>query len=192
MGKGHRTTCKVSMLQEQNVIDQIAEEHGKSPSQIILAWHLSQGLIAIPRSGNPSHQKVLHPYIFLLYISPWYQSCTECADILVPLLLPPPASTRYSSAATCIHEMLCCFCTALHENACWKNAPSCRRIWKLQMFSCLMRTLRPCLPCHISRDTSQDRAWLGVQMQHTRAIRICGMLILLWRITDACRLQCMQ
>lgn len=46
-----------NLLTEQNVIDQIAEEHGKSPSQIILAWHLSQGLIAIPRSGNPSHQK---------------------------------------------------------------------------------------------------------------------------------------
>ena len=34
----------------------IAERHGKTPSQVVLRWHMQQpGLIAIPRSANPDH-----------------------------------------------------------------------------------------------------------------------------------------
>src|SRR5947209_3543602 len=37
-------------------IKDIAEEHGKTPSQVLLRWHLQQpGVIAIPRSGTPVH-----------------------------------------------------------------------------------------------------------------------------------------
>ena len=32
----------------------IAEEHGKSPAQVMLRWHLQQGRSAIPKSTNPS------------------------------------------------------------------------------------------------------------------------------------------
>jgi diketogulonate reductase-like aldo/keto reductase len=37
-------------------IKKIAEAHGKTPSQVLLRWHIQQpGVIAIPRSGTPAH-----------------------------------------------------------------------------------------------------------------------------------------
>jgi 2,5-diketo-D-gluconate reductase B len=37
-------------------IKNIAEQHGKTPSQVLLRWHIQQpGVIAIPRSGTPAH-----------------------------------------------------------------------------------------------------------------------------------------
>lgn len=36
------------------VIKIIAAKHGKSPAQVILRWHLDQGLIAIPKSVTPA------------------------------------------------------------------------------------------------------------------------------------------
>jgi diketogulonate reductase-like aldo/keto reductase len=37
-------------------IARIAETHGKTPSQVLLRWHIQQpGVIAIPRSGTPAH-----------------------------------------------------------------------------------------------------------------------------------------
>ncbi|MBV8849446.1 MAG: aldo/keto reductase, partial [Methylobacteriaceae bacterium] len=39
-------------------IEKIAETHGKTPSQVLLRWHVQQpGVIAIPRSGTPAHIK---------------------------------------------------------------------------------------------------------------------------------------
>jgi len=35
-------------------IAQVAAAHGKSPAQVMLAWHLQQGRSAIPKSTNPS------------------------------------------------------------------------------------------------------------------------------------------
>jgi 2,5-diketo-D-gluconate reductase A len=35
------------------VITRLAERHGRTPAQIVLRWHVQQGLVAIPRSGNP-------------------------------------------------------------------------------------------------------------------------------------------
>jgi diketogulonate reductase-like aldo/keto reductase len=34
-----------------------AERHGKTPAQVILRWHVQQGLIAIPRSSNPDRAR---------------------------------------------------------------------------------------------------------------------------------------
>lgn len=31
----------------------IAGKHGKSPAQVVLRWHVQQGLVPIPKSGNP-------------------------------------------------------------------------------------------------------------------------------------------
>ena len=31
----------------------IAAEHGKSPTQVVLRWHVQLGLVVIPRSSNP-------------------------------------------------------------------------------------------------------------------------------------------
>ena len=35
------------------LITGIAQDHGKSPTQVVLRWHIQLGLVAIPRSGNP-------------------------------------------------------------------------------------------------------------------------------------------
>jgi 2,5-diketo-D-gluconate reductase A len=39
---------------EDPVINQIADEHAKSPAQVMLRWHLQQGRQAIPKSVTPS------------------------------------------------------------------------------------------------------------------------------------------
>lgn len=40
-----------SMLKDP-VIGEIAEKYGKSPAQVMIRWHLDQGLIVIPKSNN--------------------------------------------------------------------------------------------------------------------------------------------
>jgi 2,5-diketo-D-gluconate reductase A len=40
-------------LRNDPVITTIANDHGKSPTQVVLRWHIQLGLIAIPRSSNP-------------------------------------------------------------------------------------------------------------------------------------------
>jgi 2,5-diketo-D-gluconate reductase A len=39
-------------LRNDPVIIGIAKDHGKSPTQVVLRWHIQLGLVAIPRSGN--------------------------------------------------------------------------------------------------------------------------------------------
>jgi 2,5-diketo-D-gluconate reductase A len=42
-----------SDLRGDPVITRIAKDHGKSPTQVVLRWHVQLGLVAIPRSSNP-------------------------------------------------------------------------------------------------------------------------------------------
>jgi diketogulonate reductase-like aldo/keto reductase len=42
---------------EDEVIQEIAAQHGKTPAQIILRWHLQTGVIVIPKSVTPSRIK---------------------------------------------------------------------------------------------------------------------------------------
>jgi 2,5-diketo-D-gluconate reductase A len=35
------------------VLAAIAEKHGKTPGQVVLRWHVQEGLVAIPKSANP-------------------------------------------------------------------------------------------------------------------------------------------
>jgi 2,5-diketo-D-gluconate reductase A len=35
------------------VLAELAEKHGRTPSQIVLRWHVQNGLVAIPKSRNP-------------------------------------------------------------------------------------------------------------------------------------------
>jgi 2,5-diketo-D-gluconate reductase A len=42
-----------SDLRADPVITGIAKDHGKSPTQVVLRWHVQLGLVAIPRSSNP-------------------------------------------------------------------------------------------------------------------------------------------
>jgi 2,5-diketo-D-gluconate reductase A len=39
------------------VLVRIAEKHGKTPGQIVLRWHVEQGLVAIPKSANPRRMR---------------------------------------------------------------------------------------------------------------------------------------
>ena len=39
---------------EIDLFHQLAEKYGKSPSQIVLRWHLQLGRIALPKSVTPS------------------------------------------------------------------------------------------------------------------------------------------
>ncbi|MFF1384993.1 aldo/keto reductase [Arthrobacter sp. NPDC058288] len=39
------------------VLGRIARKHGKTPGQIVLRWHVEQGLVAIPKSANPQRMK---------------------------------------------------------------------------------------------------------------------------------------
>ena len=43
-----------SDLLENDVVTGIAEAHGATPAQVILAWHLASGFITIPKSVTPS------------------------------------------------------------------------------------------------------------------------------------------
>lgn len=39
---------------ENPAITRIAEAHGATPAQVVLAWHLARGIVAIPKSVTPS------------------------------------------------------------------------------------------------------------------------------------------
>ena len=43
-----------SDLLENPVVTGIAEAHGASPAQVVLAWHLAHGIVTIPKSVTPS------------------------------------------------------------------------------------------------------------------------------------------
>ena len=39
---------------EDPVITEIAQAHGVEPAQVIIAWHLANGLVVIPKSETPA------------------------------------------------------------------------------------------------------------------------------------------
>jgi len=47
LSKGHER------LLEQPAVTTLAQQHGKTPAQIVLRWHLELGLTAVPKSANP-------------------------------------------------------------------------------------------------------------------------------------------
>jgi 2,5-diketo-D-gluconate reductase A len=42
-----------SELLHAPVLAHIADKHGKTPGQVVLRWHVQQGLVTIPKSANP-------------------------------------------------------------------------------------------------------------------------------------------
>ncbi|MHC8606233.1 aldo/keto reductase [Paenarthrobacter ureafaciens] len=39
------------------VLARLAEKHGKTPGQVVLRWHVQQGLVAIPKTANPKRMQ---------------------------------------------------------------------------------------------------------------------------------------
>lgn len=48
--------ARANELLENEVLQQIADQHGKSISQVILRWHIQLGAIPIPKSASPERQ----------------------------------------------------------------------------------------------------------------------------------------
>lgn len=44
-------------LLAEPVVAEIAEAHGVTPAQAVLAWHATRGVVAIPRSSSAEHQR---------------------------------------------------------------------------------------------------------------------------------------
>jgi diketogulonate reductase-like aldo/keto reductase len=42
---------------QEQVIADIAEAHGITPTQAVLRWHVQRGIIPLPKSGNPERQR---------------------------------------------------------------------------------------------------------------------------------------
>jgi len=40
-------------LLDAPVLAQLGEKYGKTPAQLVLRWHIQQGIVTIPKSGNP-------------------------------------------------------------------------------------------------------------------------------------------
>lgn len=43
----------VGRVLEDETIVAVAEKHGKTPGQVVIRWHLQQGLVLFPKSSNP-------------------------------------------------------------------------------------------------------------------------------------------
>lgn len=41
-------------LLSESLITRLADKYGKTPGQVVLRWHLDQGLVAIPKSSSPA------------------------------------------------------------------------------------------------------------------------------------------
>ncbi|WP_255771442.1 aldo/keto reductase [Pseudarthrobacter sulfonivorans] len=39
------------------ILAELGEKHGKTPAQVVLRWHIEQGLVVIPKSGNPDRMR---------------------------------------------------------------------------------------------------------------------------------------
>ncbi|MEJ1087073.1 aldo/keto reductase [Microbacterium sp. Mu-80] len=44
-------------LLQEPVIIEVAEAHGISPAQTVLAWHVARGTVSIPKASSPEHQR---------------------------------------------------------------------------------------------------------------------------------------
>ncbi|GAC1605756.1 MAG: aldo/keto reductase [Pseudarthrobacter sp.] len=44
-------------LLEAPVLTQLGEKYGKTPAQVVLRWHIEQGLVVIPKSANPARMR---------------------------------------------------------------------------------------------------------------------------------------
>jgi alcohol dehydrogenase (NADP+) len=61
LGSGDRNEAMKApdepLIMEDAVIKQIADKHGYSPAQVLLAWAVNRGTTVIPKSTNPGRLK---------------------------------------------------------------------------------------------------------------------------------------
>lgn len=48
---------RAEQVLDEPVIIEIAERHGISPVQAIIAWHVARGTVSIPKASSPEHQR---------------------------------------------------------------------------------------------------------------------------------------
>ncbi len=51
--KRGRPSAAASDLLQDPLLADIAGRHGKTPAQVVLRWHVQQGMVPIPKSSNP-------------------------------------------------------------------------------------------------------------------------------------------
>ena len=39
------------------ILAQLAEKHGKTPGQLVLRWHIQNGLVTIPKTSSPERMR---------------------------------------------------------------------------------------------------------------------------------------
>ena len=44
-------------VREDPLINELAKKYGVTPAQVTLAWHLARGVVVVPASHDPEHQK---------------------------------------------------------------------------------------------------------------------------------------
>jgi len=43
----------IKSVMGEAVVEEVAEKHGRTPAQVVLRWHVQQGLVVIPKSADP-------------------------------------------------------------------------------------------------------------------------------------------
>jgi 2,5-diketo-D-gluconate reductase A len=38
-------------------LSQLAEKHGKTPAQLVLRWHVQNGIVTVPKTANPERMR---------------------------------------------------------------------------------------------------------------------------------------
>ena len=58
MGWGSRSSAggdEASLEEAEDTVAEVAANHGVSPAQVLIRWHLQSGNVCIPGSSNPDH-----------------------------------------------------------------------------------------------------------------------------------------
>ncbi len=51
------TPTGLDVIRKDPVIIELAEKYNSTPTQVILAWHLARGVVAVPKSADEGRQK---------------------------------------------------------------------------------------------------------------------------------------
>ncbi len=57
LGSPRSPTDWKDVVRKDPVIIELAEKYNATPTQVILAWHLARGVVAVPKSADEGRQK---------------------------------------------------------------------------------------------------------------------------------------